>query len=377
MRFTCTKEHLDRALRYSAKALAKHSTLPIVQNVVFTAHDGVLECAATNLDVGVRIQMSGKIEEEGSVVVPPHLLASFIASVDGGAQIAVTRTSDAGIAVESGSSRATIKGFDPADFPPIPQREDTGNKIVVRSDVFRNIVSRVAVSVAKTEARPELTGVNMVFEDGVVRVAATDGFRLSEGRVAVEEMLCDKELSAIIVPASAIAEVLYILSDSGAKTMAMYVDEGQVFCEIDGVTIVSRLIAGTYPDYQQIIPQSTVADIVVARSECESVLRLADAFANNTTSDMQLAVDVEAGTCTIRAVSQDRGENVTTMDAVAHGEPQEIFLNTRYVLDGVSRCGSDQVRIAFSGPASPVVITPVMDGDDQGDFLYLVMPIRK
>ncbi len=376
MRFTCTKEHLDRALRYSAKALAKHSTLPILQNIIFFAQEGRLVCAATNLDVGVRIQMSGKIEEEGVVVVPPQLLASFIASVDSGAQIAITRTGDSGIVIESGTSRATIKGYDASDFPPIPQREDAQNEISVNADMFRTAVARVVVSVAKTEARPELTGVNMVFADGSIRVAATDGFRLSESVIEVESMMQVDTVDSIIVPASAIAEVLYILSDSGAKTMSMYIGDGQVFFEIDGVTIVSRLISGTYPDYQQIIPQDAVTNVIVARSECERVLRLADAFANQTTSDMKVVVAPDDGTCTISATSQDRGENVTTMDVVSDGDAQEIFLNTRYVLDGVSRCGTDQVRIAFSGAAAPVVITPVSDTDQQ-EFLYLVMPIRK
>ncbi len=377
LRFTCTKEHLDRALRYSTKALAKQSLLPIIQNVIISTENNILACAATNLDMGVRIEISGKIEEVGSVVIPPQLLNSFIASLDNGAQVTVSQVSDTDIAVESGSSRAVIKGYNPVDFPPIPQKENIYGEVTVQSDVFRSVLSRVMISVAKTEARPELTGVNIVFTDNTMRVAATDGFRLSESVAPIEAAAIQKDIDSIIVPASAIAEILYILSDSATKMIMMHISDGQIFFEVDGVTIVSRLISGTYPDYQQIIPQETATHIIVSRAECERVLRLADAFANNTTSDMKVTINPDESTCVISAMSQDRGENVTTLQVEAHGEVQEIYLNTRYVLDGISRCGSEKVRIAFSGAASPVVITPVAKSDDDERFLYLVMPIRK
>lgn len=376
MKFTCTKEHLDRALRYSTKATAKSSTLPIARNIAFVVEDNMIICIATNLDVGVRIRISGKIDDDGTVVVPPQLLTSFIASVPDGATISIEKKSDCSILVQSGTSRATIKGYDATDFPLIPQREGTLDMITIESDEFRNAVSRVVISVAKTEARPELTGVNIYFKDESIRIAATDGFRLSESILGLRGSIEAMEGRSMIIPASAITEVLHILSDSGSKEIKIYFGEGQIFIEIDEVIIVSRLISGTYPDYQQIIPKEITTDITISRRECEKVLRLADAFANQTTSDMKLLVNPTEGKCVISAISQDRGENTTTVAIEGKGVEQEIFLNTRYVLDGVNRCGSDRIRMAFSGSAAPVIISPV-DADDRGAFLYLVMPIRK
>ncbi len=373
MKFTCTKEHLDRALRYSAKAVARNATLPIVQNITFSTNGGSILCAATNLDVGVRITIGGKIEEEGSVVIPPQLLVSFIASLDDGAQVTLKRETDYGVTVTSGLSRAKIKGFDPTDFPPIPVRSNDEQCVIVHAEQFRAMIARVSISVAKTEARPELTGVYMAFLPEQIRIAATDGFRLGEGIVALDEGACRYGGDPIIVPMSAIAEVLYVLADSSADTIAMYIDGGQIFYDIDGVAIVSRLIASTYPDYKQIIPAQSTTQVTVDRAVYEKALRLADAFANATTSDMGITINPDHNTLTIRAVSQNRGENSTTIDATVDGIAQELFLNTRYVLDGVSRCGGEKVRMAFSGATAPVVIRPAT----QEQFLYLVMPIRK
>ncbi len=373
MKFTCTKEHLDRALRYSAKAVAKNATLPIVQNITLTVRNDAILCVATNLDVGVRIVIGGKIEADGSAVIPPQLLVSFIASLDAGAKVTLQREVDFSVTVTSGTSRVKIKGFNPADFPPIPERASDKHRVAVRADVFRAMVSRVSVSVAKTEARPELTGVYMTFSSEQMHIVATDGFRLGEGIVAIDDGACHYNGDPIIVPMSAIAEVLHVLSDSNVDVIEMYIDDGQIFYNINGVAIVSRLIASTYPDYQQIIPTQHTTVVTVDRVVFEKILRLADVFANATTSDMRITVNAEENTLTVRAVSQERGENVSTIDAIVDGDAQDLFLNTRYVLDGVSRCGGEKVRIAFSNPTAPVVIRSAT----HEKFLYLVMPIRK
>ncbi len=377
MKFTCTKEHLDRALRYSSKATTRHHALPIVRNIHLMAQDGELLCVATNLDVGVSVKVSGHVEEDGEIVVPPGLVQSFVSSVADGAKItAYVDEGNISLVLQSGTSTVRIKGFVADDFPPIPAQRSVAPTATFTCDAFKEGMSRAVVSVAQTEARPELTGVNMVFSQSVLHAAATDGFRLSESVIDIISWdHVEDEYPVVIVPVSAVAEALYVIGDAAEKTLTLAVEDGQVFFVIGDVTIVSRVISGTYPNYKQIIPQNPTAVVVIDKAVIEQAVRLASAFSSRTTNDMKFIIDPEVGICVINAASQDSGDNETTVPISGNGDKQEIYLNTQYVIDGLVRCIGARVKMELSGPSAPIVMKS--DEDKTQSFLYLVMPIRK
>lgn len=373
MQFTVLKEHLERALRYTAKATARQSTLPIIQNIAIIARDGALYCMATNLDVGVTGRLSGRTDGDGGIVVPPQLLQSFIAALDDGAQISCASSdTDGVITVTSGGVHAEMKGYDPGDFPIIPEKSPDLPTVVFGARAFVAAMTRVVGCVAKSEARPELTGVYIVCDGINARFVATDGFRLGESIVGIATVAAVPP-SPVIVPYSAVVEVMAVVADTGCETVTVSYGDGQVFFACGDVMVVSRVITGNYPDYRQIVPRTQTATVKIGRMACEKAIRLADAFAVRSTSDMSLRVVPEEGGCVIGAASHDRGRNRTMIPAQIDGEQQEVFLNTRYTLDGIGQCGTDDVVLRFNGPAAPVVIEP--DGVD--GFLYLIMPIRR
>jgi DNA polymerase-3 subunit beta len=334
-------------------------------------------CVATNLDVGVSVNISGHVEEDGEIVVPPGLVQSFVASVGDGAKIsAYVDESSISLVLQSGTSTVRIKGFAVDDFPPIPTQRGVAPTATFSCDVFKEGMSRAVVSVAQTEARPELTGVNMVFSEETLHVAATDGFRLSESVIDVISWEhVEGEYPSAIVPVSAVSEALYVIGDTAQKSLTLAMEDGQVFFVIGDVAIVSRVISGSYPNYKQIIPQNPTAVVVIAKSVVEQAVRLASAFSSRTTNDMKFNIDPTAGICTISAASQDSGDNETTVPIEGSGDQQEVYLNTQYVIDGLVRCAGQRVKMELSGPASPIVMRS--DDDKAQSFLYLVMPIRK
>ena len=302
MRFSCLKEQLDGVLRICAKATARQSTLPIAQNIMITAARGTLTCHATNLDVGVVLRFSGTVDVDGGIVVSPHLLQSFIAALDTGERIDAVLESPQTLVLQSGNRMARIKGFDVADFPIIPVKKDIARTAVFAAESFMEGMQRVIGSVAKTEARPELTGVAIVHKgDKEAVFVATDGFRLAESVIAVEEYFGD-DVAPVIIPASAVDEILYVIAaGTTGKVMVSY-GEGQVYIECGDVIIVSRVITGTYPDYRQIIPRDAATTVILDRNQCERAIRLADAFASKTTNDISVAVRPADGVCTYSGV---------------------------------------------------------------------------
>ncbi|HHH12350.1 MAG TPA: DNA polymerase III subunit beta, partial [Candidatus Moranbacteria bacterium] len=241
---------------------------------------------------------------------------------------------------------------------------------------LKEAFSRLAVSIAQTEARPELGGVNMIFSAEEVRMATTDGFRLSEYVLPVKwQNTAGDEYPTVIIPAAAAAAMNQILSDAGERDLSVTVDEAQIFFSRGETSVVSRLVAGTYPDYKQIIPSSFAATAVLDRVALERAVRLAGTF-SPAAGDMSLVVSPEEKVCLIDAASRERGSNSTRIELLsAEGERQEVFLNTKYLSDGLARCGTERVSLGLSGPTSPVLLKPA--DEEESPYLYLVMPIRK
>ncbi len=380
MEFVCKKEYLDRALRCAAKAAARqNTTLPIVKNIAVVAKSGALYIMATDLDVGVTVRVGAKVDGDGMAVIPPALLVGFVSTTSSGEQIKAESDGEKHtLTVSNKVSTATIKGYDPSDFPIIPTVKNPEATAVLEVATLKEAFSKVAGSVAQTQARPELTGVNMTFSEKELFLAATDGFRLSEYVAPIKEWKSlAGEYPTIIIPAAAVSELLYVLGETGENEFSVNVEEAQVFFTVGDVTIVSRTIAGTYPDYRQIIPQTSVTEVTVNRGKLEQAARLAGTFAQDSTNDMKMVVCPREEKVVISALSRDRGSNTTEIPAEISGAEQEMHLNTKYVLDGVSRADTELVRLAFSGSNSPVVITPESDKSKAGRYLYLVMPIRK
>ncbi len=367
MDITTTKSHLDRALRYVAKATARDATLPIVQNILISVSGGIAHCAATNLDVGVRVRIAAKVVRDGAVVVSPTLLGSAIGVLSDDAQVRIV--CDGGSVTVTGEmSRASLKGMDVSDFPPIPEMVNGGVTWSLERRIVEDSLRRVLPSVAKTEARPELGGVYMSAAEGRVFFVATDGFRLTE--VAQDQK--DIPDFAMIVPASAIAEIITVVGDGACDAVHFALDDGQLFVRCDDVMIVSRLIAGTYPDYKQIIPQSHGTVVRVARSDLERALRVAEVFAQRTSSSARLVVSAADGVLRVQAASQGSGEQQSTIAAEIDGEDQDVTINPRYGIDGIAHCGADTVILRITSATAPIVI----QGDGVASYTYLVMPIR-
>ena len=376
MKFVCKKEYLEKALAYAAKAAGKHHALPIVKNIALIAEGGILSLVGTDLDVGVKTRVNAKVEGEGTVVLPPGLLAGFVYAVADGELITAQIEDGQNLRLSAQHSRALIKGYDPADFPPLPAKPSEAPTATVRAHTLKEAFSRLAVSIAQTEARPELGGVNMIFSAEEVRMATTDGFRLSEYVLPVKwQNTAGDEYPTVIIPAAAAAAMNQILSDAGERDLSVTVDEAQIFFSRGETSVVSRLVAGTYPDYKQIIPSSFAATAVLDRVALERAVRLAGTF-SPAAGDMSLVVSPEEKVCLIDAASRERGSNSTRIELLsAEGERQEVFLNTKYLSDGLARCGTERVSLGLSGPTSPVLLKPA--DEEESPYLYLVMPIRK
>jgi DNA polymerase III subunit beta len=374
MKVTVLQENLARGLSIVSRAVSPRSTLPVLANVLIASDEGRLRLSATNLEMGITCWIGAKIEEEGSTTVPARTLADLVSTMPD-PQVSLTlNTQNQTLNVRSGSSTNDIKGIDAQEFPPLPV-PDFDEAILISMADFKEMIHQVAFAASTDEARPVLMGVLLIVEGDKVTMAAADGFRLSV-RSATLSAAAPASVSAII-PARALSELARIASD-GEQTVQMVIPKGrgQVVFRVKDAELVSQLIDGTFPDYQQIIPRSHKSRTLVSTASLLKACRQAEIFAREGSNVVRLNIktngEMQPGEVEISAHSEETGSNETLVEATVDGIPLLIAFNVKYLREVLEVVKSPNVAIETSAPNAPGVVRPV--GDD--NFLHVIMPMH-
>ena len=374
MKVTVLQENLARGLSIVSRAVSPRSTLPVLANVLIATDEGRLRLSATNLELGITCWIGAKIEEEGSTTVPSRTLADLVGTMPD-PQVSLTLNAQTQtLNVRSGSSTNDIKGIDAQEFPPLPV-PDFEDAILINVADFKEMIQQVAFAASTDEARPVLMGVLVTVEKDLVTMAAADGFRLSVRKAALSSTVA-APVSAII-PARALNELARIASD-GEQMIQMVLPKGrgQVVFRIKDAELVSQLIDGTFPDYQQIIPRSHKSRTLVSTASLLKACRQAEIFAREGSNVVRLNIktngEMQPGEVEISAHSEETGSNETLVEATVDGIPLLIAFNVKYLREVLEVVKSPNVAIETSAPNAPGVVRPV--GDDH--FLHVIMPMH-
>lgn len=373
MKLTCLQENLARGLGIVGKAVSTRSTLPVLGNVLLATEASRLKLAATNLELGITCWIGAHIEEEGAITVPARTLVDMVnafASEQVNMELNLrTKT----LRLTCGRSEANIKGIDAHEFPLIPQAEPDG--IQIPPELMRDMIAKTAFAAAADESRPILTGVQVAFGEDRVTMAAADGFRLSVSYVNLEAA-ADEPFS-LIVPANSLKELYRISGDQEESiSLTLPAGRGQAIFHLSDIELVSQLIDGTFPDYDQIIPRSHATRTVVNTAEMRSACKAADIIAREAAHTTRLRVypedELNPGHMVVAATSAETGDNETEIDALVDGDPIEIAFNVKYLNDVLGVIDTPQVALETTSESSPGVIRPV--GND--DFVHVIMPMQ-
>ncbi len=374
MKFSCLQENLAKGLAIVGRAVATRSTLPVLSNVLMATDEGRLKLSATNLEVGISCWIGAKVEEDGATTIPARLLSDFVNSLPPeriDAEL-VTRTQT--LNLKCSNYEANIKGIDAQEFPIIVAlSEDSG--ISLEPATLREMISQVSFAAAMDESRPVLTGVLAEISSDNLTMAAADGFRLSVRNAELSESAPSS--SSVIIPAKALQELARVSAEEDEPIrMTIASNRSQVYFRMTNIDLVSQLVEGNFPDYKQIIPQSSATHIVVDADEMLKAVKIASFFARDAANVVRVRVTPGeqgiGGRVTVMATSAELGDNVTEIDAAVDGDPIEIAFNARYLTEVLSVIGTSQVALETTSPSSPGVIRPV--GDER--FVHVIMPMH-
>ena len=371
MKFTCPSDTFKRSLTIVNRALGSRTTLPIAQNVLLSVEDSSLKLSATNLQVSLTTWVQVQVERPGEVTVPARLLTDFVNSLPNEVIEMEVLPKTAVLQLTCGTANARIHGTPATEFPPIPTVAE-GLAARVDPKVLRRAISRVVMAAATEESRPILTGVAMKLEGKKFTLAAADGFRLAVETASLPEPV--ETPAVVVIPARTMHELLRLLDHEELVLLRVTPNKSQVMFRANGVEMVSQLLQGDFPHYEQLIPQSYETRTVFDQGALAAACRTAAVFSRDESNIIRVrsANDEDPSKVAISARNEETGETRSEVSiAEQEGGPFKIAFNARYLLDVVGVLDPGQIVLETKSPSSPGVFRAV----DAPDYVHVVMPL--
>lgn len=362
MKLQVTQENLAKALNTVARVASGRNTLPILSNVIIKTVGNRLSVAATNLDIAITHYLGAKVSDEGSITVPARLTQDFVTSLPPG--VIDLELDSLKLNINTEKYQSVINGVSADEYPVMPAISE-GSKWSIGAKTLKKGLQQAIFAASSDEARPTLTGVYIYSEGGELYLVATDSYRLAE-----KQLTKTTEKVSLLVPASAMQDLLRIVSDYEGEVEVIH-DDQQVLFRVGEVELVARLIEGNYPDYKKLIPTKFATSATLNRAEFVNITKVSSLFARESAGSVTVHVDEKTNEVSIRSVASQLGENTASASAQVNGGG-DITLNSRYLLDALHALSGDDVVIGFNGKVEPCVLK---DKKAQ-DYQHIIMPLK-
>jgi len=336
-----------------------------LSNILIKAEKGKIRLSATDLEVAITSQTIGKIDEDGELTVPARLLVDFVSN-NSDESIEFTTKDNNSLALKSAHFKANIPGISAEEFPTVPHMPSDNLYKVKTADLVDG-VKKVSIAPANDETRPVLAGIFFQFTGKMLTLASTDSYRLAEKKIELEEGTDDKKF---IVPNRTMVEVLRLMTSDQNDYISLTFTENQIAFKIGETEVVSRLIEGVFPNYQQIIPSSSKIKVSANYSEFTSAVKMAALFAKNAANN--ISIETKDSKLIVSSIASQAGEAESNIAAEVVGGSVKVAFNARYVLDVLSVLSTDNIIIELNDEASAGLIRTEKDKG----FMYIVMPLR-
>jgi DNA polymerase-3 subunit beta len=366
MKLICTQENLIKALNVAEKIVGRNVNLPILNNILLETDDGQLKLSSTNLEIGLNYWTRGKIEKEGSLTVPAKIITNFVMNLP--KKNIEMEVENETLSLKCENYKAKIKGMSAQEFPIIPKIKEEP-LVILLAEEFKSAASRVISSTAISETRPEITGVFMKIEKDNLTLAATDSYRLAEKKIKLQKPVQESVL--MIIPRTTMNELIYIIGENQGE-LKISISQNQILFNFNNINLVSRLIDGQYPDYQQIIPSSFKIKAIIKTAELKNAVKIAGFFTSTQVSGIKVKLDPPTNKIKVSAETGEIGASNSEVEAKIEGDSVEIIFNYKYILDALNNMLTDQVVLEMNDSSSPVLLKP----EGNKNYLYLIMPIK-
>lgn len=372
MKFRCERDSLIHVVTTAGRAVGSRTSPAHVLNGLRLSCEGNrLQVIGTDLDLTVRITTEAIGISDGISVVPSRLLADIVRALEPGA-VTVETTEDA-VEISAARSRFSLRTYSPDEFPPLV--EPGSPTLHLPTESLFGALRQVVRAASTDDARPLLTGVLITWEEGRLRLVATDSYRLALRDVVADEGSAG--MPQILVPGRALLELQRLLAayatdgdEPASGRIGLAIDDHDITFSLGGVDITTRLLDGTYPDYRQLIPPNYPNALHVGKDSILDALRRVRLLVKDNTTPVRLSM--RPGGVDLTVVSHEVGDASETVDADFTGEDLTVAFNPNYLIDGIDAIRGDEVILQTVDGTKPATVRAA----EESDFQYLLMPVR-
>ncbi|MBQ7109535.1 MAG: DNA polymerase III subunit beta [Clostridia bacterium] len=366
MRILCEQEILNEAISIVSRAVSARSSLSVLEGIYIKAtDDGKIKLTGNDMEIGIEAVVDAEVMQAGEVVINAKMLGGIIRSLAPG-KVSLETNEKNQTLIKSGGAKFEIAGISADEFPDLPT-VDADYSISLPGSLLKEMISKTGFAVADTDNNPILTGCLLEIENTGLTMVALDGYRLAMYKAKLEN---DFESKSMIIPQKSLTELARIIGDTDEEIRINATARNAIFM-FDNIKMVTRLIEGNYINYNSVIPKDYSIEVECATDQLMDSIQRVSLIILNDVVKSPVKFNIGDGniniSCSTSAGNVDDNIPVDLMDAAL-----EIGFYNRYLLEAIRAIDTENIRLKFNTPTSPLVIEPT-DGDD---FLYLILPLR-
>lgn len=372
MKFTIDRADLLRSLNHVHSVVERRNTIPILANVLLRAEKDSLSLTTTDMDLEIIETVAAKSSAPGTTTVPANTLYDIVRKLGDDASIEISSASgDTTLLVKSGRSTFRLGCLSTEDFPKMGSSEKFSYNFSIPAADLRTLIDRTRFAISNEETRYYLNGIYLHAAESegvsVLRAVATDGHRLARFEMPLPDGA--KDMPGVIIPRKAINEIRKLIDEAG-DAIGISLSENKLKFSFDHIVLTTKLIDGTFPDYDRVIPKNNDKMLEVNPGIFSSAVDRVSTISNEKSRAVKLTLGGK--TMTLSASSPDSGSASEEIEIRFNSGPMEIGFNSAYLMDVAKQIQGEGCRMFLSDPASPTIIQDVSDTSS----LYVLMPMR-
>ncbi len=366
MKFSMERANLLSALGHVQNVVERRNTIPILSNVLMSADGDSIHFTATDLDIEITEAAGANISAPGDVTAPAHTLYDIARKLPDGAEVSLMISADGRLEVDAGRSHFTLPLLPPGDFPKMTADGFTHN-FSMEAPALARLIDKTRFAISTEETRYYLNGIYFHAAEGKLRTVATDGHRLALAEMPLPAGA--QGLPGIIIPRKTVAELRRLI-DGYDGAIELSVSDAKIRFKVGSAVLTSKLIDGTFPDYDRVIPKANDKQLVIDNKVFTAAVdRVATISAEKSRS---IKLTLEKDNLALAVNNPEHGNANEDLMVDYDSEPLEIGFNAKYILDVTAQIGAQDIHFQLADPAAPAL---VKDPDDDG-VLFVLMPLR-
>ena len=371
MKFIVTKPKIFKTLTHLQNIVNKKNTLPILSNILIEAENNYLTLSSTDMDISIKEKLSCDIVEQGSTTLNAQIMFDIIKKLPENSEIEFISNDSKILTIRTSVSKFSLSCLPKDEFPIIETKSNNSKRLTIDAKIILNHIDKTKFSISNEETRYFLNGlffsVSILKDSKKITFVGTDGHRLATSTSHANENI--EEIPGVIIPKKTINELSKLLSES-SNEISLDISPNKIIFYIDNLILISKLIDGSFPDYNKVIPKNNLNKLKINRLDLLSAVDRVSTIANEKSPSVKFKLLTDL--VNLSTINNDNSTATEDIKAKYNGDEIEIGFNARYIMDILDNLEGNEITILFNDNSTPIIAQE----NSESNAVYVLMPMR-